>query len=242
MVNSLNNAQVGTRSLNGLSIQSKGIDRVKALRFEHHCVSSIGGFLGTYSIMNYHDILAAAQTANMIDIVMAILGKDVSSFLVRLGAVVLYLMGFFLTVYIPKFTKVNVQTFALIVDALAVVMMGLIPSGINDVIALYPIFFAMAVQWNSFTKVENYVSSTIFSTNNLKQATTSLMEYFLDTEKDTQKLDKSKFFSGSILGYHLGVALAFCSCKMLGTLGVWLCLVPIAIAMISHIRVLKGNC
>lgn len=144
-----------------------------------------------------------------------------------------------MTVYIPKRTKINVQTFALIVDILAVIIMSLIPNNINNVITLYPMFFAMAVQWNSFTKVENYISSTIFSTNNLKQASTSLIEYFLDKEKDIQKLDKSKFFGGSILGYHLGVALAFCSCKILDVTGIWICLVPIIISMIIHISVRK---
>lgn len=243
MVDSLNGNQINVDVLsnNNVQLKSKSIDKIKALRFQHHCVSSIGGFLGAYAILNHNNIFASAQTANMIELIMDLLGKDIFNFSLRLGALIVYLFGFFITVYLPKFTKINIQTLALIIDTITIVLVSLIPRTTNDVIALYPIFFAMAIQWNSFVKVENYSSSTIFSTNNLKQATTSLMEYFLDNQKDPKKIDKSKFYGGTILGYHLGVALAFCSCSILEKQGIWLCIIPILISFISHIRVRKSE-
>lgn len=232
-----------TESLDNMRINTNinTIDNSRALRFQHHCVSGIGGFVGTYTIINHHQILATAQTANMIDIVISIFGGNLFDFIVRLGALVIYLFGFFLTLYVPKHTNINIQTLSLIIDALLVVIIAITPSGLNDVIALYPVFLAMSIQWNSFIKVDGYVSSTIFSTNNLKQATTSLMEYFLNDDKDYKKLDKSKFYGGNILGYHLGVALSFCSCRIFGTAGIWLCFIPIIFSIVSHIRVRKSN-
>jgi uncharacterized membrane protein YoaK (UPF0700 family) len=245
MVNSLDGVQVGSNSLNGVGVcanpSAKSIDKTRALRFQHHCVSSIGGFFGAYAVINYHDMLASAQTSNLINVVLALLGGNVSGFLIRVGALLLYVLGFFITLAVPKYTKINLQKLSLIVDAVAVVVVSLMPSGIDDVISLYPIFFAMAIQWNSFVTVENYSSATIFSTNNLKQATTSLMEYFLNNRQDPKKLDKSRFYGGSILGYHLGVALAFCACKVLGSMGVWLCIVPIVVSLVSNLRVCKSN-
>jgi uncharacterized membrane protein YoaK (UPF0700 family) len=241
MVNSLDGVQVSNGNLSGVCVKSKSIDYTKALRFQHHCVSSIGGFFGAYAVINYHDMLASAQTSNLINIVLALLGGNLSGFLIRIGALCLYVLGFFLTIAIPKYTKINLQKLSLFVDAIAVILMGLMPSGTDDVMALYPVFFAMAIQWNSFVTVENYSSATIFSTNNLKQATTSLMEYFLSNRQDPKKLDKSKFYGGTILGYHLGVALAFCACKFLGSVGVWLCIVLIAISFVSNFRVCRSS-
>ncbi len=242
-VEGLESTQLGTRSLNkvGAELKVKGIDRVKALRFQHHCVSSIGGFFGAYAILNHNELLASAQTANLINLVMAILGRDVTDFLARLGALVVYLVGFFITIYVPKRTKLNLQGISLAVDVLAVVLLAIMPSNVNDVVALYPVFFAMAIQWNSFVKVEEYTSATIFSTNNLKQATTSLMEYFIDGQKDSKKLDKSRFYGATILGFHLGVALAFFTCKVLGSSAIWMCCVPIIVSLVSHVRVLRSK-
>ena len=38
--------------------------------------------------------------------------------------------------------------------------------GLDPVVALYPVFFAMSIQWSSFAGARGFYSSTIFSTNN----------------------------------------------------------------------------
>ncbi len=197
-------------------------------RLQHYCVSSIGGFLGAYSLLNCHEVLGNAQTANMILFVHSILGGDLKSFLVRLVAILVYVSGFFFSIWIPKYTKLNIEVFSLIVDAICIVSLAVIPLGGNDLVYLYPVFFAMAIQWNTFKSADGYTSSTIFSTNNLKQATTSLMEYFMDG--DAKSLDKSKFFGGTLLGFHLGVAVSYTSYIFLGMMGIWLAIVPLLIS------------
>jgi uncharacterized membrane protein YoaK (UPF0700 family) len=241
MVDSLDGVQLGARELTSTSIKTSSLDSIKALRLQHHCVSSIGGFLGAYAIINHHDMLAAAQTSNLINLVLALLGGDIPKFLARVGALVVYVFGFFMTIYIPRYTKFNLQSFSLCVDILAIIIMAILPEDTNDVVALYPVFFAMAIQWNSFLKIGEYSSSTIFSTNNTKMATMSLIEYFLDNKQDKSKLDKSKFLGATILGYHLGVALAFYSCKFLGTTGILMCFLPVIVSLVSHIRVRRST-
>jgi uncharacterized membrane protein YoaK (UPF0700 family) len=70
-----------------------------------------------------------------------------------------------------------------------------------------PLFFMMATQWTIFHGNGKYNSSTIFSTNNLKQLTLSLGEYMIGHDK--AQLDKAKFFANSILWFHIGVATSF---------------------------------
>src|SRR5699024_11733141 len=59
----------------------------------------------------------------------------------------------------------------------------------------------LAFQWCIFKGAMGYTSSTIFSTNNIKQTVVSLTEYFLiqDTTIKQEKLKKGCFFGGTLL-------------------------------------------
>ena len=96
-----------------------------------------------------------------------------------------------LTVILPKFTKLHLPYVSLCIDALAALIVAFLPSNLNDFIALYPLYFAMAIQWCSFKGGDGFTCSTIFSTNNLRQFTTSMTEYLLN--KDSDALCKWKF-------------------------------------------------
>ena len=97
----------------------------------------------------------------------------------------------------------------------------------NVVVGLFPIFFAMAVQWNSYPGAYGYVSSTIFSTNNLRQVAIALSEYAIT--HDPKQLHKAKFFGGTLLCFHLGVAVSIVTHHFFGIHSVWLCYVPLAL-------------
>ena len=71
--------------------------------------------------------------------------------------------------------------------------------------ALYPIFFAMSVQWSSFRGAQNFYSSTIFSTNNTKQASLALAEYLCN--KSHEQLKRMGFFLSTLLCFHIGAAI-----------------------------------
>ena len=66
------------------------------------------------------------------------------------------------------------KSFSLAVDAAAVLIIGLLPSDLNDFIALYPLFFAMAIQWCSFPGAVWIYRIQYFLYNNLRQFITSL--------------------------------------------------------------------
>lgn len=199
-------------------------DKVKHDEILHFNMALIGGILGAYAILNWCDVLGSAQTSNMIHLIMDIVGGNVQGIIIRLGSVALYMIGLISTVLIKNYTRINVHIYSVIVDAITIVIVGIMPKDINVIIALYPIFFAMAVQWNSFPGVHGYNSSTIFSTNNLKQTTISLTEYICNKDKD--KLHKAKFYGKVLLSFHLGVAISFICTNVFGMKGVWIGLVP----------------
>lgn len=187
------------------------LEKDKEKRRIHYSVAMIGGFLGGFAILIHGNLLASAQTSNLISLVIAFLGKDALHVLMHLGSMVIYMMGLSLTVLIPRYTHLNLRLCSLAIDAVTLIMVALIPSTVDDFVAMYPIFFAMAFQWNTFSGADGYVSSTIFSTNNLRQFTTAITSYGCDHDK--KWLHKASFFGGTLLFYHLGVALAFFACR-----------------------------
>lgn len=77
-------------------------------------------------------------------------GHPDSDWLIRIIGLAVYAAALSLTVILPKYTRLPMKPFSLGVDAAAVLITGLLPSDLNDFIALYPLFFAMAIQWCSF--------------------------------------------------------------------------------------------
>ena len=102
---------------------------------------------------------------------------------------------------------------------------GFLPEDMNPIIGLYPIFFAMAFQWNSFPGAYGYASSSIFSTNNTRQVVNALSEYFITHER--KQLKKAWFFAGTLICFHIGVAFSWITHQFMGIRSIWLCAVPL---------------
>ncbi len=94
---------------------------------------------------------------------------------------------------LPKFTRLHLPYVSLFIDAMAALIVAFLPSDLNDFIALYPLYFAMAIQWCSFKGGDGFTCSTIFSTNNLRQFTTSMTEYLCS--KDPDEVEENGNFS-----------------------------------------------
>lgn len=124
-----------------------------------------------------------------------------------------------MTVLLPHFFGVNMRRAVPLIDALACAVLCFIPADANVLLALYPIFFAMSVQWSTFSGAKGFTSSTIFSTNNTKQASLALAQYISDGDRVHFK--KMKFYLFTLLAFHLGAAAAFFAVKLMGTQGAW---------------------
>lgn len=95
-------------------------------------------------------------------------------------------------------------------------------------LALYPIFFAMSVQWSTFSGAKGFVSSTIFSTNNTKQASLAFAQYI--TDGDRVHFKKVKFYLFTLLAFHVGAAVGFFAVKLMGVQGAWVNIILAAAA------------
>lgn len=157
----------------------------------HFNMSLIGGFMGGYAVWNFCELLGNAQTANMITLVTDIVGRNFGAVFLRVIGIAVYFSGFAVSVLVKNYTKMNIKLLCLAIDAAAMVTLAVMPDNLELIIYLYPMFFAMSFQWTVFAGAEGYGSSTIFSTNNLRQFSTSLVEYICN--KDSEKSRKQGF-------------------------------------------------
>lgn len=195
----------------------------------HYLMAFTGGFFGVYAIVTFCDLFGNAQTSNLIYFVTDLLGHNYQDAFLRLGGVFLFMCATALTVYLPKHSRINLQITSIFIDMAAAVMVGLFPSDIRPVLALYPFFFATAFQWNSFKGAKGFNSSTLFSTNNLKQFTMAITEVFLN--KDKTHTVKAKFFGCTLLSFHIGVGCSYIARIGLGTKSIWLALIPLCVSL-----------
>ena len=192
----------------------------------HYIVAFIGGFLGIFPIVNAVHFLGSAQTSNLIDIVLGTIRGEWQSLAFHALGAFLYCLAIFLVTFLPKHTRLNVKIFAMLVDSAAALSMWLFPTEKNLplTVYLYPTFFAMAFQWCAFKGAYGFTSSTIFSTNNLRQLVSSLTEIFCNGDKSFSL--KAKFFGFTLLGFHLGVAASAILQHFFGNAGFLFAILP----------------
>lgn len=205
------------------------MDETALERRLHLNMALIGGFMGGYAILNHHDIFGSAQTANMISLAMDAAGRGDEQWMFRIMGLLIYITGFVAAIVLShKMTDFYLKDLSILADALVLFVIGFFPEQMNAFAALFPMFFATAFQWCAFKGADGFVSSSIFSTNNLRQCTTGFTEYLCTGNRE--ELHRGKFYGKVLLFYHAGVILSFLVCSKLGVKGSWAGLLPVITA------------
>lgn len=212
------------------------MERRKKYEVRMHFIMAVcGGFFGGYAIFGRMAVFGSAQTANLIELMGDILGRNAGEALLRILALVIYVGAMIIFSILAKKTAVNLRYLAILLEMLTAALIGFFPKEMNPIVALYPVFFATSFQWCVFKGADGYACSTIFSTNNVKQTVLSFTDYFL-TEKKKEKereqdLKKGKFFGGTLLCFHAGVAIAYIALQLFGLRSAWACILLLMVGL-----------
>lgn len=207
------------------------MDKAVLERRLHLTVTFIGGFMGCYAIFNRSDVFGSAQTGNLISFVMDLAGHTDAEIFFRFSALLIYILAMVSTVFLShKLQKTTLKLVSVLIDGAALILLGFLPKDMDPFIALYPIFFATAFQWCSFKGADGFNSSSIFSTNNLRQCTTGFAEYLYS--KDSEALRRGIFYGKVLLSFHLGVVVCFLFCNRFHLAGAWAGLLPVCVALV----------
>ena len=209
----------------------------------HYMMATCGGFLGVYGLIHRLNIFGSAQTMNLIGTIGDIVGRDFDEMALRIGAILIYVASIILATVLEKKTKLHMKYLVIGLEFLVICLLSFFPKNMNPMLAVYPIFFITAFQWCVFKGAKGYVSSTIFSTNNLKQAVTAWIEYYLldrsQEEERKEKLTKAKFFGGTLAGFHMGVLYGYLISFVFDIESIWFC-VPILLIILMLMLIDDG--
>lgn len=195
----------------------------------HFNMSFIGGFIGAYAILIRNGNLGAAQTMNLIELFLNFADLNFTNAIIRLGLFISYGISF-VTAYICSLYLPNYKyTIAIIIESICIFITGLLPLACNPLVALFPVFILSAYQWQTFTDSDCYNSSTVFSTNNYKQALLSWTNFIRDKNPADKK--RALFFTYTLAIFHIGVFIGFFTVKYFSVKAIWITMFPIFLAL-----------
>lgn len=186
----------------------------------------VGGFMGGFAVLRC-GVMGAAQTTNLLSLIIALVGNSWLQVLQRLFALLLYIGAMSLARWIDTQTKYEVRLISMAVDGICILIIGLLPEETEAIYVLYPVFFMLAFQWLAFPGANGNVSASIFSTNNLRQVVVAVTDYC--TQKDRSQLQKAVFYLGTLLHFHVGVAASVLLIHWGGYRTIWLLLPLLAV-------------
>ncbi|HJD20868.1 MAG TPA: DUF1275 domain-containing protein [Candidatus Gemmiger faecigallinarum] len=142
-------------------------------------LSFSGGIAGGFGSVFCGHVFANAQTGSMISMASELYAGQWLGVASRLGGLALFVLGIALTVVLPARLfggdSRRWQRACLLVETFCFALQGLLPrealSVVSYALYLWPVFFAAALQYNTFTALHGVPVSTLFCTNNLRQLT-----------------------------------------------------------------------
>lgn len=201
----------------------------------HYTMSFIGGIFAIYALLEHSNVFGSAETSNMILLVENLLNFNPFYLLIRIGSLLVYALGIILTVWMAKYHTDIQKRICMIIDCFAALILGFLPENINPIIALYPVAFAMSIQWCSFRGVRENPSATTFSTGNFRQLVTLVFNY--TTERKKEDLFRIKFYLLTMLSFHAGVASIYIVWPYLPHHSIWIVFIPLAFAIVQEVTI-----
>ena len=202
-------------------------------------MAAVGGFFGVYALLARGGTFGSSETSNLIYLVVAGLDGTWGPALVRLGGTACYIAGIVFAVLLRRAGKAApLRWAAVFIDLAACLALARIPAETDPILALYPMFFATAVQWVAYSQAAGYNCATIFSTNNLRQFTEGVTEYLCG--RDPEQLRKLRFYGGTLVCFHLGAAWGWWCVRRWGIPGIYGCL-PLLAPPVGSLVPQKGR-
>lgn len=205
----------------------------KQERHLHYTMSFVGGIFALYSLLEHANVFGSAETSNMILLVKDLLNFDLFHILIRIFSLLIYICGIVTALWMAKHHPHIQKRLCLAIDVFTALILGLLPENIHPVIALYPVAFAMSVQWCTFRGVKDNPSATTFSTGNLRQLVTHIFNYV--TERKPNELSCARFYAFTMLSFHAGIAAIYIVWSYFPHKSIWLVYIPLTLAFIQEI-------
>ena len=183
----------------------------------------VGGYFGAYTYSVRGGIFCNAQTANIVLLAMAIgifAWKRVLYLLIPISA---YFLGAMLSevmnMKISSRHKIKWNTVLIIIEILAVIILGLLPEKAPDQICQVTLNFICSMQFATFRKDEGVPMATTFVTNHIRETGSNLVKFMID--KDDKSKMKWKMHGSMIVMFIVGGIASTLLCSYLNVRAIW---------------------
>lgn len=183
--------------------------------------------------------LGAAQTSNLIELVLDGLSGNVADLLLRILIFCLYAASIVCAYFLNLRLANGRRPLCLAIELAFALAAGSISASVNPLLALCPVFCMSAFQWVVFTDLDHYNSSTIFSTNNLKQVLISTVEYL--RTHDAKQRRRALFFLRTLVMFHLGVLAGYFACTAWNARAIWTVIPVLSLVLLRELAALAAE-
>ncbi len=193
----------------------------------------VAGFYGAFTYSIRGGVFCNAQTANFVLFAMEIGKGNIQNalyYFIPMGA---YLLGAVVSEILPKPMKklglIRWDTFLIMIEMAAVVLLGFIPESAPFQISQVIINFICSMQYNTFRQAQGVPMATTFCTNHIRQVGI----WFTKAVKYKNKKYRNRMLSHILMlvCFCVGATVSTFLCgKLLGR-AIWFALIPLGILL-----------
>lgn len=197
----------------------------------------VGGFLGAFTYVLRGGVFCNAQTGNLVLLAMALGEGNWSRVLYLIFPITAYFLGAVVSEAIAgpikKFQLIRWDTLFIIIEIIAVILLGLIPETAPYQITQITVNFICSMQYNTFRQAQGIPMATTFCTNHLRQ----LAIWFIKFVKHRQQTEKIRFLSHLLMlaVFVAGGVISTILCHLLKGKAVFFTLLPLIIILIDFL-------
>jgi uncharacterized membrane protein YoaK (UPF0700 family) len=197
----------------------------------------VAGIYGAYTLSVRGGVFCNAQTGNM-----ALFGVALGSgnwkkalyYLIPMGG---YLLGSMVAEGLPRHVRrfrLRWDTLLMLIEILAVVVVGFVPADAPHQISQIIINFVCAMQYNTFRQAEGIGSATTFCTNHTRMLGSNLVRVLFRKEK--QAGEKVRSHGVMLLSFVAGAVISSFFCVLIGVRAIWVALIPLVVLFVDLLK------
>lgn len=198
----------------------------------------VGGFFGGYTYTVRGGVFCNAQTANLVLFAMALGSQDWAKAGYLCIPITAYILGAVVSEAVAgsmrKFHRIRWDTLLILIEILAVVILGLIPDSAPFQISQITVNFICSMQYNTFRQADGIPMATTFCTNHVRQVGVFFTKGI--RHKEPAHFKRMGFHIGMLSLFVLGGICSTVACHHFSGKGVWFAVLPLLFTFADLLR------
>ncbi|HCW54479.1 MAG TPA: DUF1275 domain-containing protein [Clostridium sp.] len=188
-------------------------------------LAATGGFLDAYTFICRGGVFANAETGNMVLLAIGVATGDIHRVFTALLPILSFMLGVFIYSKITSYRPPSIafikghEIVILIIEILVLIIVGFIPSTVDNIFVTTTISFVSSVQMCTFRKLSNCAYNTTMCTGNLRSACETAYRALTTNNKEEAK--KSIRYFTIILCFIIGSAIGGYLTIAIGVKSIW---------------------